>query len=75
VFLHLDGSPEVIRKRQASRPGHFMPAALLASQFDTLEPLEPDESGTRIDVDQNIDSIVETYVASSDTRATEQKNR
>jgi len=75
VFLHLDGTPEVIGKRQAGRPGHFMPAALLASQFDTLEKLEPDERGTRIDVNQNIDSIVETYVASSDTRATEQKNR
>jgi gluconokinase len=75
VFLHLDGTPEVIGRRQASRPGHFMPASLLASQFDTLEPLEPDESGTSIDVDQNIDSIVETYVALSDTRATEQENR
>src|SRR5262245_38888053 len=33
MFLHLSGSPEVIRRRQASRPGHFMPAALLDSQF------------------------------------------
>src|SRR5436190_7655090 len=24
-FLHLHGSPEVIARRQASRPGHFMP--------------------------------------------------
>ena len=75
VFLHLSGSPEVIGKRQASRPGHFMPASLLASQFETLEPLEPDERGIAIDVDQNIDSIVETYVASTDARATEQENR
>ena len=69
-FLHLHGTPEVIGRRQASRPGHFMPASLLASQFDTLEPLEADERGKRIDVDQSIDSIVETYVA-----ATEQENR
>ena len=74
-FLHLEGTPEVIGKRQASRPGHFMPASLLASQFDTLEPLEPDERGISIDVDQNIDSIVETYVASTTTGATEQENR
>ena len=38
-FLHLEGSPEVIARRQASRPGHFMPASLLDSQFATLEPL------------------------------------
>ena len=67
-FLHLSGTPEVIGRRQASRPGHFMPASLLQSQFATLEPLEPDERGIVIDVDQNIDSIVDNYVALSDTR-------
>jgi gluconokinase len=62
-FLHLSGTPETIGARQASRPGHFMPASLLASQFDTLEPLEDDESGVTIDVDRSIDSIVHDYVA------------
>ena len=75
VFLHLTGSLEVIGRRQASRPGHFMPASLLASQFETLEPLESDEHGVTIDVDQSIDSIVDNYVASSTTRTTEQENR
>jgi gluconokinase len=74
-FLHLSGSPEVIGKRQASRPGHFMPASLLQSQFATLEPLEPDEHGIVIDVDQDIDAIVDDYVALSATRTTEQENR
>jgi gluconokinase len=74
-FLHLSGTPEVIGKRQASRPGHFMPASLLQSQFATLEPLEPDERGVTIDVDQDIDSIVDNYVALSATRTTEQENR
>ncbi len=68
-FLHLDGTPEVIGRRQASRPGHFMPASLLASQFDTLEPLAPDESGVVINVDQSIDSIVDQYIS-----LTEQEN-
>lgn len=63
AFLHLAGSPEVIGRRQASRPGHFMPASLLASQFATLEPLADDERGVSIDVDQDIDSIVEQYVS------------
>ena len=51
-FVHLHGSPEVIERRQASRPGHFMPASLLASQFATLEPLETDEAGVELDVDR-----------------------
>ncbi|WP_431232176.1 gluconokinase [Mycolicibacterium psychrotolerans] len=62
-FLHLSGTAEVIARRQASRPGHFMPASLLASQFDTLEPLDADEDGISIDVDQSIDSIVDSYVS------------
>ena len=69
-FLHLSGTPDVIGRRQASRPGHFMPASLLASQFETLEPLEPDEHGVVIDVDQNIDSIVVAYVLTTETETT-----
>lgn len=61
-FLHLAGTPEVIGRRQASRLGHFMPASLLASQFETLEPLAADEHGVDVNVDQNIDSIVNEYV-------------
>jgi len=62
-FLLLHGSLEVITRRQASRPGHFMPASLLQSQFDTLEPLEPDENGVVVDVDQSIDAIVNEYAS------------
>jgi gluconokinase len=74
-FLHLSGTPDVIGRRQASRPGHFMPATLLASQFATLEPLTPDEPGMAIDVDQNIDAIIDTYVERAAARTTEQENR
>ncbi len=75
VFLHLAGSPEVIGRRQASRPGHFMPASLLASQFETLEPLQTDEGGVTVDVDQDIDGIVESYLSLSASRATEQEKK
>lgn len=64
-FVHLHGTPEVITRRQASRPGHFMPASLLSSQFATLEPLQPDEHGVVIDVDQSIDAVVDQYVATT----------
>ena len=62
-FLLLHGTLEVITRRQASRPGHFMPASLLQSQFDALEPLEPDENGVVVDVDQSIDAIVNEYAS------------
>jgi gluconokinase len=65
AFLHLQGERDVIARRQASRPGHFMPASLLTSQFATLEPLQPDERGVVIDVDQSVDAVVQQYV---DTR-------
>ncbi|MGC4933495.1 gluconokinase [Gordonia sp. DT30] len=65
LFLHLDGPFEVIARRQASRPGHFMPASLLRSQFEALEPLGSDERGMIIDVDQSVDAIVDEFVAKS----------
>ncbi len=61
-ILHLHGTREVIARRQASRPGHFMPASLLDSQFATLEPLTPEEHGMAVDVDQSVDAIVQAYV-------------
>jgi gluconokinase len=62
-FLLLEGSREVIERRQAGRPGHFMPASLMSSQFATLEPLGPDEAGVVIDVDQAVDEVVAAYLA------------
>lgn len=64
-LLHLSGTPEVVEARLAARAGHFMPASLLRSQFTTLEPLAADEPGTTIDIDQDIDAIVDRYLASS----------
>ncbi len=61
-FLLLSGTKEVIAARQAARPGHFMPASLLASQFATLEPLAPDEDGVVIDVEHSVDAIVQGYL-------------
>ena len=67
AFVHLSGDRGVIERRQASRPGHFMPPSLLASQFATLEPLQDDECGLVIDVDQDVDAIVQTYIDTTST--------
>ena len=36
-WIYLEGTPEQIRDRMQARRGHFMPVALLDSQFQTLE--------------------------------------
>ncbi|MBF4163852.1 gluconokinase [Nocardioides sp. CBS4Y-1] len=63
TFLHLDGEREVIARRQASRPGHFMPPSLLDSQFAVLEPLADDEPGVVVDVARPVDAIVDELSA------------
>ena len=57
-FVHLDGSPDVVARRVAGRPGHFMPASLVTSQFATLEALGPDEAGVVLDLDLSVDELV-----------------
>ncbi len=61
-FLYLTGAPELIAGRQSGRAGHFMPSSLVESQFEALEPLDPDERGMAVDVAQTVDAIVETFV-------------
>jgi gluconokinase len=56
-FVHLDGDPELIAARMKERRGHFMPASLLRSQLDTLEPLEPGEDGVRVPIEGTPDDI------------------
>ncbi|MFE0137192.1 gluconokinase [Streptomyces sp. NPDC059037] len=50
VFVHLTGTRELIEDRMSHRQGHFMPTALLDSQFATLQPLGADEAGVAVDV-------------------------
>lgn len=62
-FIHLAGSRDLIVERVSGREGHFMPASLVDSQFDTLEPLEPDEPGITVEVTATVDEIVDRTVA------------
>ncbi len=61
-FVHLAASFEVLEQRMALRTKHFMPTSLLRSQFDTLEPLEPDENGVVVDVTPPVDEVVTAAV-------------
>jgi gluconokinase len=67
-FLYLSGSPELISSRISERPGHFMPAALLQSQLDALEPLGPDEPGVTVDISHDVEDIVDDFLAGVATR-------
>ncbi|MEU0950988.1 gluconokinase [Streptomyces niveus] len=63
VFLHLTGDRALIEHRMAGRKGHFMPTALLDSQFATLQPLGDDEAGVAVDVAGTPEDITERGVA------------
>ncbi|CCE99470.1 IdnK (plasmid) [Sinorhizobium fredii HH103] len=63
TFIHLAGTVEVIEKRMKERQGHFMPPALLSSQFAALEPPGPDENAISVDIDQPLDAVVEAIAA------------
>ena len=49
-FVHLHGSPELLAQRLQARSGHYMPASLLQSQLDTLEPPGADEAAITFDI-------------------------
>jgi gluconokinase len=51
LFIHLDGSPSMLRQRMEARSGQFMPESLLPSQLATLEPLEPEEEGITVSIE------------------------
>ncbi|WP_250152632.1 gluconokinase [Ancylobacter radicis] len=57
-FVELIADRAVVAERMARRTGHFMPASLLDSQFDTLEDLGEGEPGIQITVDVPPDEVV-----------------
>jgi gluconokinase len=58
TFVHLLGSRALIGARMAARQGHFMPVALLDSQFVALEPPGPDEGALTVDIDAPLAQVV-----------------
>jgi gluconate kinase len=50
TLVYLKGSYDLIRRRMAARHEHFMPVALLDSQFATLQEPTPNEHPITMDV-------------------------
>ena len=59
-FVHLRGAPETIAARIANRRHRYMPATLLASQYEALEP-PPD--AIDVDITASVAEQVRTIVA------------
>lgn len=68
VFVHLQGSRDVIAERMAARKGHFMPLSLIDSQFAALQPLQPDETGIAVDIGHPLEAVVATIITALEER-------
>jgi ribose 5-phosphate isomerase A len=61
-LVYLRGRRTLIAERLAGRHGHFMPAGLLQSQFDTLEEPGPDEDPLIIDIGPPAGQLAEEII-------------
>ena len=62
VFCHLVAGEELVADRVGRRADHFMPASLLRSQYDALEPLQADEPGVDVSVAGSADEVLRRAV-------------
>jgi gluconokinase len=56
-FVHLQGDFNLIWERMCARPGHYMKAGMLQSQFDALEAPAADEA-LIVSIEEEADQIV-----------------
>lgn len=59
-FLHVTAPSGLIEDRMEHRPDHYMPASLLPSQLETLEPLGPDEPGAVVTAQGSPDQVLDS---------------
>jgi carbohydrate kinase (thermoresistant glucokinase family) len=69
-LAYLKGDIDLIAQRMARRHGHFMPVALLQSQFDTLEEPGSDEHPIVVSIDADPRSIAAEIIAKLNVRPT-----
>lgn len=56
-FVHLWGDRALLEERLAQRRGHYMPASLLESQLQTLEPPSADEPSMELDINEQPETL------------------
>ena len=69
ALVYLRGSYDLIHDRMAARHEHFMPVALLDSQFQALEEPTPDERPITVDIGGRPAEIAAAVVAALRERA------
>jgi len=62
-FIYLRGTRELIGERLRARKGHFMPPALLESQFEALEEPTSDEGAWVRDIGGSAEETIAALVA------------
>jgi gluconokinase len=68
TLVYLRGSRDLIHRRMAARHEHFMPVALLDSQFAALQEPTPDENPITVDVGAPPTEIVDEIVRQLEER-------
>ena len=61
-LVYLKGDIDLIEARLKTRTGHFMPPALLRSQFDALEEPRADEHAIAVPIDETPEEIARTVI-------------
>jgi gluconokinase len=69
-MVYLNGTRELIAARIAARKDHFMPPALLDSQFKTLEPPGAHENPITVSIDASVEAIIDAIVGQMQNRKT-----
>lgn len=59
VFIFLHGDQQIILQRMEQRHGHYMPAALLQSQFDSLESPLGEADVITVELNGTMDSVLQ----------------
>ncbi len=62
-FVHLVAAPGTLQTRVEQRLGHFMPASLVGTQLEVLEPLEADEPGMVVSSERSVDQVIDDIEA------------
>lgn len=62
-FVFLQAAPEMIAVRLEARSGHFMPANLLASQFDALQAPTTEKDVISVDINGSPAQVLDKAIA------------
>jgi gluconokinase len=58
VFIHLVAQTTILEERLSARDAHYMPASLLQSQLELLEPADSDEKALVLPNDADVEGAV-----------------